>query len=235
MPCAPLSESDTLVTAGRVRGGVRVSGRVRRRLRAAPLLATALLGVALVQAPEAAGCGLDGRAPEGRPARPAAMRTADVLVYGDSITAQVADRLAAALPEAAVDAWSGRRSADAVGALVADLRGRPAPRVVVMAVGTNDTRFPTEVGLLARQVRAQLPEDVRLLWVTAYAEPWPGWQDVNAGVAAVRGVERVGWAERNLAARAGRGGSPLLSDGVHLGCAGAEAWLAMVVASVRSR
>lgn len=200
-----------------------------RRLPA--LLGAAALVLVLLAPPQAsAGCGLGSSRLGAVPVRTTA--GAPVLVYGDSITAQVAGRLLLARRDVAVDAWPGRRTLDAVTALVRDLEGRPAPRTVVMALGTNDTRSPQLVGALARYARSVVPPVTRLLWVTTYAEPWPGWQDVNAELAGVPGVQLVHWAALNAAARGAAGSSPLLRDGVHLGCAGADAWLDLVTAAI---
>lgn len=190
-----------------------------RRLTAL-LASMGLLLLALLPTPATADCGL-GAPPTTRPGAP-------VRVYGDSITHQVGGRLTRLHPQVSVDAYPGRRTLDAAEAVVRDLGRYGVPRVVVMAVGTNDARWPDLFGAVARQVRADVPAGTRLLWVTAYAEPWPGWDRVGAEVRALPGVEVVDWAAVSLAAR-DRG---LLVDGVHLSCRGAEAWLRLVAAAL---
>jgi len=203
--------------------------------RLAALAALTGLGLAaVVPGPASAGCGLSSSGPGAR-FRSGTVATAPILVYGDSITFQVAERLVALRPEVAVDAWPGRRTRDAVEALLRDVEGRPAPRVVVMAMGTNDTRWPEQVGALARLARAGAPAGTRVLWLTTYAEPWPGWERVNAELAAVPGVELLDWEGANRAARADGSSSPLLVDGVHLACPGADAWLDLVGTAVSRR
>lgn len=205
----------------------------RRRL----VALLAVLGLALVSiasTPASAGCGLGSTDPAVRSFRSPDLRSAAALVYGDSITFSVAERLTGLRPEVAVDAWPGRRTLDAAETLLRDLEGRPAPRVVVMAMGTNDTGGPAQVGALVRQVRAALPASTRLLWLTTYAEPWAGWEEVNAQLVGVPGVELVDWAAVNRAARGTADRSPLLTDGVHLACSGADAWLGLVDRALRA-
>lgn len=202
-----------------------------RRRTTALLVSSCLLGLSLLPFSASAGCGL-GAGQRGVFRSPTTA-SAEALVYGDSITYQVAERLTTRNAGVAVDAWPGRRTLDAVESLTRDLVGREAPRVVLMALGTNDTRAPWTVGALARHARSAVPAPTRLLWLSTYAEPWPGWAQVNDEIAAVPGVELVDWAGLNLRARGAADRSPLLDDGVHLGCDGAEAWLALVEAALR--
>lgn len=205
----------------------------RRRL-GALLVVLGLALTAVSSSPASAGCGLGSTGPTVRAFRSPTMRSAAVLVYGDSITFSVARRFTALHPEVAVDAWGGRRTLDAAETLARDLVDRPAPRVVVMAMGTNDTHAAGDVGALARHVRTALPASTRLLWLTTYAEPWQGWEEVNAQLTGVPGVELVDWAAVNRGARGTAARSPLLTDGVHLACSGADAWLRLVGEALRA-
>lgn len=205
---------------------------MRRRL-SALLVVTGLLLAAFVTSPAAAGCGLGSSRGGAGTYRSPAVSSAPVLVYGDSITFQAAARLSRLHPQVAVDAYPGRRTLEAVESLQRALVGRAAPRVVVMALGTNDTRAPWSVGTSVRYARALLPARTRLVWLTTYVEPWPGWEQINEAIAAVPGVEVLDWAAVNVAVRRD-GSSPLLFDGVHLSCRGADAWLRVVGSALPS-
>lgn len=206
---------------------------MRRAIVALALLASTWL---LPSAPADAGCGLAAK--KGRVAayRSTTMTTAPVVLYGDSITYQVVDRLRIRHDDLAIDAWWGRSTRMGVDALARDRYfAKRAPRVVVMALGTNDWQQPEAMASLVRYTRSVLPRSTRLLWLTTYADTRPGWEQVNREIALVPGVEVVDWAARNLRARGTAERSPLLYDGVHLSCAGADAWIRLVEASLRNR
>lgn len=202
----------------------------------------ALLALALLAGPwllpsehASAGCALGTRQDGVTAYRSATMRSASVVVYGDSISYQVTHRLRTRHPELGVDAYWGRPTLDGVEALAKDTFNQEAPDVVVMAVGTNDTQRPDSVGALVRYARGILPSTTRLLWLNTYVESRSGWEQVNRQIASVPGVEVVDWATRNLRAKGRGDGSPLLYDGVHLSCSGADAWLRLVEAALHSR
>lgn len=202
----------------------------------------ALLALALLAGPwllpshaAEAGCGLGTRHKGVTAYRSSDIRTASVVLYGDSITYQVTERLRIRHPEIAVDAFWGRSAQSGVEALARDTFDNPAPEVVVMAVGTNDTREPSVVGDQVRFARGILPRSTRLLWVNTYVESRPGSDEVNRQIALVPGVEVVDWSARNLRARGHAERSPLLSDGVHLSCGGSDAWVRLVEAALHHR
>jgi hypothetical protein len=150
-------------------------------------------------------------------------RKAKQWIYGDSITWQSYRNLTKTLPgRQAVDAVWGRNTASAVNALARDVRRnrKHLPKVVVMAVGTNDKQ---DVANFRRQVvraRGLLPKSVRLVWVNAYFEPATSYNQLGQALQSVRGVGVVSWAAVNRAHRVD-GHSTLLYDGVHvtlMGC-----------------
>jgi len=206
---------------------------VRRALIALALLATSLL---LPTGAAEASCGLSGKRPGVTAYRSSEMRTAPVVVYGDSITYQVVQRLRIRHADVAVDAHWGRPTQPGVATLARDLYyAARVPRVVVMALGTNNTHDPGAMASMVRYTRSVLPPSTRLLWLNTYVESRPGWEQVNRQIALVPGVEVVDWAARNLRARAAGSRSPLLYDGVHLSCDGADAWIRLVEASLHHR
>lgn len=204
-------------------------------MRRALVLLAALAGTWLLpSSPADAGCGLVTK--HGRVAayRSSGMTTERVVLYGDSITYQVVERLRIRHGELGVDAYWGRRTRGGVDAFARDLYfAKRPPQAVVMALGTNDTRQPQEMASLVRYTRSVLPRTTRLLWLNTYVESRPGWEQVNREIALVPGVEVIDWAARNLRARGRAERSPLLYDGVHLSCAGADAWIRLVEASLR--
>lgn len=91
-----------------------------------------------------------------------AWSTADVGLYGDSITTRGKAALATVLSglgaSLAVNYWSGRPSTPAVDALLgkaAELEGLglSMPRIIVMAVGTNDFAEPMVLGTQIQRVK----------------------------------------------------------------------------------
>lgn len=206
-------------------------------MRRAILLVAALLApLAVLTGPADAGsgCGLLARK-AGVTYRTKAFHERPVAMYGDSITFEGWLLLAKRTPPPlAVNALSGRRTLSTVNALNRDVSVR-VPEVVVMAVGTNDLASPDP--LLREQVsrtRALLPTTTRLLWVNTYVETLNAWPVVNAMIASVPGVEVIDWAAVNLRARGTSDRSPLLSDKVHLSCAGGKAWSALIDSALRS-
>lgn len=204
---------------------------MRRRL----LLLTLVVGVLAAGVPVASsatsGCTVPGRK-LGRATtyRSPNITTAPVVLYGDSISYQGYRSLQRLLPGVGVDAWWGRATTPTVDALARDVR-RHRPRTVIMAIGTNDRTTPQQFLLQVRRARALLPATTRLLWVAVYVEPTPEWLGIDAQLAAVQGVQVVDWVDVNRRARGTALHSPLLSDGIHLTCAGTVAWAGMLRAA----
>lgn len=96
-------------------------------------------------------------------------------LYGDSITAPNATRVARALHaltgrHTAVDAHPGIPTKPAVDRLAARVKQRGAPRTLIMATGANDTLAKARIrGLPAQiaRVRAIVGPRTRIIWVTA--------------------------------------------------------------------
>lgn len=207
-------------------------------MRRALLAVVALAAVWVLPAVPASAesCALGTRAKGVTYERSTALDASSVVMYGDSITYQMARRLGIRHPDVGLDAYWGRPTLHGVETLARDMfKDDQAPDVVIMAVGTNDTGHPESVGSLVRYTRDLLPRTTRLLWVNAYTESRPGWDKVNMQISGVPQVEVIDWAARNLRER-GRGGqSALLQDGVHLSCKGADAWLRLLEASLHNR
>jgi len=91
---------------------------------------------------------------------------ADVLLVGDSITTRTyADfirRINATGHSAAVNYWSGRPTAPAVDWV---LSLSTKPKVIVMAMGSNDVINPTVMTAQIKRLKAGLPSTTTLLWV----------------------------------------------------------------------
>lgn len=150
--------------------------------------------------------------------------TADVVVYGDSITFQSTDWLPATY---GIDAQWGRQTTPTVDRLKYDLGLRTAPpKVVVMAIGSNDRVDPSVMAYQVRRARVLVPATTRLVWVNVYAEhDLAGSEAINDAIVnsgATRPIELVNWYKRNSLLAAQNGGmSPLLdSSGTHLNCRG---------------
>ncbi|MDP3891001.1 GDSL-type esterase/lipase family protein [Nocardioides sp.] len=161
-----------------------------------------------------------------------ATRPAEVLVVGDSITAQGADTLQRLHRDWDIDGVSGRR----VSALPELLRERLArgapPRVVVMALGTNSV--PGWTAQDYRSALATLPPATRVVLVTTWRDPllWPeeGPTHLRAAVQAdySRWLRTIAWERPHTCLvdwRTTASGRPqLLSDGVHLTRTGRQVW-----------
>lgn len=104
----------------------------------------------------------------------------DVRIYGDSITfggkSALAEELNARGLTLFVDAWSGRPTAPAVDALVAET---VLPHDVIMATGTNDIFSPTAMAAQVQRAEnfvaaynAEHGTDVRLWWIDVQATRW---------------------------------------------------------------
>lgn len=91
---------------------------------------------------------------------------ADVIVVGDSITTRTYSATIAAINAtghtAAVNYWSGRPTAPAVDWV---LSLSTKPKVLVMAMGSNDVVDPTVMTAQIRRLKAGLPSTTTLLWV----------------------------------------------------------------------
>ncbi|HUR14200.1 MAG TPA: D-glucuronyl C5-epimerase family protein [Mycobacteriales bacterium] len=199
---------------------------IPRTARALALLAVGL-GLAVPAVTASASCGLAERpAPNDKHLRTGDL-TGSVRVYGDSITFQAWRRLAERMPSLGVDAFWGTTTRPTVDRVLADAE-RKAPSVVVLAVGTNDARDPSQMKAEVRRAREELPASTRLLWMNAYTETSTGWRDVDVAIASQPGVEVVEWAAENVRARGTGARSPLLSDGVHLSCQGGGVWVDLV-------
>lgn len=203
-----------------------------------PLLVLALLGglagVPAEAAPQPTGCGLGKIGKGSKPYRSAGMVKAPHALYGDSISVQGNPLLRSRDRSLAVDALGGRKTAPTVDVLARDLAAGSVPEVVVMAIGTNDRAAPEQVGDQVRRVRSLLPLTTRILWVNTYTEGNERWREVNLQIAAMPSIEIVDWAGVNLLARGQAAKSPYLFDGVHLSCAGARAWVALIAGAIGS-
>lgn len=168
---------------------------------------------------------------------------ADVWVYGDSITHGTYRGLVSEMYQSrglhtAVDAWSGRPTTPAVDAYVRDVAAHGAPRVVVMAVGTNDIFDPSVMRAQINRVKAATPSTTRLIWVDVYAAR-PRWAaadlqnsaKVNWAISTSR-VSQVHW----YGFLTGKPGRPAyyLRDGVHTNTAGAAARNLLISRAVKS-
>jgi lysophospholipase L1-like esterase len=199
-----------------------MAGPLRRAAARAVVVVSAALALTQVVAPaaQAAGCTHDAHL-DGISRVRARTQTAQVVVYGDSITAQAWHLLPSSW---GYDAHWGRRTSEAVSVLLADLRARSAPpRVVIMAIGTNDIRGPRVVEPLVRLTRRVLPRSTRLIWVNTFITPNPRWARVNRSISDVTGVEVADWARMNTAMGHARGSLLLDRTGVHTNCRGAHA------------
>jgi hypothetical protein len=201
-----------------------------RAVRLAALLAVCAGGlVPLHQA--SADCGLAPRPDNAHKHVRSGDLDGPVRLYGDSITYQVQQRLIDRNPSLGIDAFWGRWTRETVDVAIEDAE-RETPRTVVLAIGTNDTRDPSDMAYDVKRAREALPASTRLLWVNTYVETNDGWKDVDAAIASTPGVEVVDWALENLKARGTGDRSPLLSDGVHLSCPGGDVWVDLVQRSV---
>lgn len=94
---------------------------------------------------------------------------ADVLIVGDSITtrayADLLARIRATGHTAAVNYWSGRPTAPAVDWV---LSLSTKPKVLVMAMGSNDVTNPTVMAAQIKRLKAGLPSTTKLLWVDVF-------------------------------------------------------------------
>lgn len=104
----------------------------------------------------------------------------DIRIYGDSITFGGKSALGAELTALGytlyVDAWSGRPTAPAVDALLAET---VLPNIVIMATGTNDIFSPTVMGAQIQRAEnfiaaynAQHGTNVQLFWVNVQCTRW---------------------------------------------------------------
>jgi hypothetical protein len=170
---------------------------------------------------------------------PRTFRTADVWLYGDSITAQSWRNLRPA-GGLAVDAKGGRKSQEAVALLLRDLASfRHKPTVVVMAVGSNDWRDPTRLARSINQVHtAQLVYRFKIVWVNVYNEngrtnPALDPAPLNANIARAGSFATI--ADWNAYARTNvvkHRRSPWLVDGIHLNRAGAFARTNLILTAI---
>ncbi|MDP9183710.1 MAG: hypothetical protein M3P04_13155, partial [Actinomycetota bacterium] len=190
-------------------------------------LAAVCAGLAVPLQSASADCGLAPRPAANEKHVLTGDLTGDVRLYGDSITFQVWKRLVERDPDLGMDAFWGRWTHATVDAVLADA-ARSTPKMVVLAIGTNDTRDPSDMAVEVRRAREALPASTRLLWVNTYVETNNGWANVDAAIASTPGVEVVDWAWENLRAKGAADSSPLLADGVHLSCSGADVWVDLI-------
>ena len=136
----------------------------------------------------------------------ATFRAASVWVYGDSITyfdyPELRTRFAGQGLRSAVDAEYGIRTKPAVDRLeqrIAYLHR--APRVLVMALGTNDTDDPSVIPAQMERVARLVPSTTTVVWVNVWKRSWniaasyqardvAGTADVNQDVAAFVAAHR---------------------------------------------
>ena len=177
----------------------------------------------------------------------AAARTKGVWLYGDSITHADHKELGKALRARgvplAVDATSGIPVAPTVTRLQAQIRKSGAPRVLVMAVGTNNVArsiYPHQgVPADIEKVMAMVPKTTKVYWVTVYRDPHfthsaraaADVKAVNGYIAAAdrrhRNLTRIGWY-----ATASTNPKRYLYDGTHTTAAGRAARNALILKSV---
>lgn len=149
-------------------------------------------------------------------------------LYGDSLTVQMWRNLHLKTG-LAVDAKWGRSSSPTVDKFMVDLRRASAirrmPRVVVMAVGSNDFNTPTALSTAISRVRhASTVRNFRLIWVNTYNEkrnPVPTNRVIGAGGPL---LHIANWHGLCLKYRSPSTGlSPWLVDGLHINLTGAQA------------
>jgi lysophospholipase L1-like esterase len=158
---------------------------------------------------------------------PAVFATATTWLYGDSLTVQMRRNLYLK-NGLAVDAKWGRSSAPTVDKFMVDLHHakliRRMPRVVVMAVGSNDFGTPAALSAAIARVRhASTIANFRLVWVNTYNEkrnPVPTNRVISSGgpLLHVANWYALCAAHRSPSTKL----SPWLVDGLHLNLAGAQ-------------
>jgi lysophospholipase L1-like esterase len=158
---------------------------------------------------------------------PAGFARATTWLYGDSLTVQMHRNLWLK-NGLAVDAKWGRSSAPTVDKFMVDLRRatiiKRVPRVVVMAVGSNDFNTPAALSTAIARVRhASTIRNFRLIWVNTYNDvrnPVP----TNRVIAAGGPLLHIADWYRLCAAyrRPATGLSPWLVDGLHVNLLGAQ-------------
>lgn len=189
---------------------VRARDRAYGRSMRLTLLACAAALVLLVPSPVSAAASTDGCMPVVRgvfKSQPIAYRKADVWVYGDSLTYQSYQNLG--VRRVATDAYFGRSTSMAVDHLAADMAAyRHNPKIVVMAVGTNDREQPDVFAAQVRRALSLIPRKVRVIWVNVYAEIGAPWGPINAVLYQRPRIRPVYWA----AARR----PEYFIDGIHL-------------------
>lgn len=169
-----------------------------------------------------------------------ATRPAQVFVVGDSITAQGTDELRRLHRGWDIDGVSGRRVSELPRILDDRLARGPAPRAVVVALGTNSVSWWAADDY--RSALARLPASTRVVLVTTYRDPdaWPedGPEPHRAAVLADYsrwlgeiaqerpGTCLVDW-RTTVQQRPG-----LLADGVHPTQEGQRVWAAAISRSV---
>lgn len=172
---------------------------------------------------------------------------AGVWVYGDSLTRSDYATLAASLQArgipSAVDAQGGLPTVPALERLAARVARQGAPRILVMATGSNDIFRPTYIAPASTKVRRVVGAQTKIVWVIVYVErvrvsPTMQAADlrnsrtVNAAIASAPTNRVVDW-YGFLMAKSSRPGA-YLKDGVHTTTSGQAARNALIVASVTS-
>jgi hypothetical protein len=127
---------------------------------------TTLLTAWLVSPARAVDYGSGTLGPAGTHARTGTMATADVALFGDSIsrrgTADLIARVVAVARTLATDTQDGRTTAATVDAILAE---PVLPPNVIMAAGSNDIFDPPAMAAQIARLRAELPAGVKLFWV----------------------------------------------------------------------
>jgi lysophospholipase L1-like esterase len=158
---------------------------------------------------------------------PAGFAHATTWLYGDSLTVQMRRNLYLK-NGLAVDAKWGRSSAPTVDKFMVDLHHakviKRMPRVVVMAVGSNDFGTPAALSAAIARVRhASTIANFRLVWVNTYNEkrnPVPTNRVISSGGPL---LHVANWHALSAAHRSpSTGRSPWLVDGLHLNLSGAQ-------------
>jgi lysophospholipase L1-like esterase len=158
---------------------------------------------------------------------PAGFAKATTWLYGDSLTVQMWRNLHLR-NGLAVDAKWGRSSAPTVDKLMVDLHRALAikrmPRVVVLAVGSNDFGTPAALrAAIARVRHAATVQNFRLVWVNTYNEarnPVPTNRIIAAGGPLLHVANWYALCAAHRRPSTGR--SPWLVDGLHVNIVGAQ-------------
>lgn len=158
---------------------------------------------------------------------PAGFAKATTWLYGDSLTVQMWRNLHLR-NGLAVDARWGRSSSPTADKFMVDLRHavtiKKVPRVVVMAVGSNDFNTPAALrAAIARVRHASTVRNFRLIWVNTYNDvryPVPTNRIIAAGGPLLHVADWYRLCANHRSPSTGL--SPWLVDGLHVNLLGAQ-------------